>query len=172
MVGARIHHLAENESRLWVAHFTRSKVIKEMCFGTTIAFSLTEHVGHVPGEDRCTVSHRKTPGFADRLDCSGRGRVTHWVWGNEPHRPNSSLSLLSLSLSLGIFQAHGEPKVWPAPDHVAGNFSRGDAYWCPGLGLHRGASRANLIRQLYHIFLFSSSSQPAAKPKPGTTNPV
>ena len=71
-----------------------------MCFGTTIAFSLTEHVGHVPGEDLCTVSHRKTPGFADRLDRSGRGRVTHWVWGNEPHRPNSSLSLLSLSLSL------------------------------------------------------------------------
>lgn len=67
-----------------------------MCFGPTIAFSLMEHVGHVPGEDLCTVSHRKPPGFADHLDCSSRGRVTHWVWRNEPCRPNSSLSLPSL----------------------------------------------------------------------------
>lgn len=166
----RIHHLAENDQD-WVAHFYQIKGNKRNVFWNDNSIQLDRACGPCPWRGPMYSKPQKTPGFADRLNCSGRGRVTHFVWGNEPRRPNPSLPLPSL-LGSPRLQVPGEPKVWPTLDYVTGNFGREDAYWCQGLGLHRWASCANLIRQLYHIFLFSSSSQPAEKPKHVTTNPV
>lgn len=92
----RIHHLAENESRLWVAHFYQIKGDKRNVFWNDNSIQLDRACGPCPWRGPMYSKPQKIPGFADRLDCSGRGRVTHLVWGNEPRRPNPSLPLPSL----------------------------------------------------------------------------
>lgn len=78
----RIHHLAENDQD-WVAHFYQIKG-DEMCFETTTAFSLIEHVGHVPGEDPCTVSHKKPPALLTAWTALAGAESLTWFGGMSP----------------------------------------------------------------------------------------
>ena len=124
-----------------------------------IAFSLMEHVCHVPrpevsfpGEDPRTIKQRKLPGFADHLDCWG-GLGGGWAGSLTQFGKMTPACLAQASLfplSLGSPRPTENPRsdllwiMWQVS--LEGNFSRGATYYCPGLGLHRWASPSNSSR--------------------------